>query len=767
MGLLRDILPFLKTVPTITNEEILNIKTRKQLAQIIKENNLIDIIPLSIQLKYNFIFLKNVPQNATSVAYNEEYSTLKILIRNTPNANWSYSNNSNMEDNITKLEIDSNSFTNIKEFNIKEVAIYNIYRANAAYDNLIEDFKTGKLQDDTLFKLLEQSLKPYYKKQDKLEAMVETIKYCYENFDKATALYNMACLSVLVVEFDMSVKRGSYSLFRDRGIDCEIIIDNDFQERKVFYCHELGHAIHFKLKNRKIPTDIKKIIEDISAKNIDIVAEYLNKIEKYYEYNAYKYYQKINEWRKKHQEFGYTKLVNLNRNDYSVFLEEIKKLCKSEKIYQDLLADLNFFLPEEKYYSLDEKEYKNRLYSVLDCLFEYNNSQELDKKTIMRIYAIESTISDLLSGIYLDNYTSSGFGLNYPAYHNSDYYYDSVLEEKYENMIFIELFAHYNELRMTNQKIPLELVQLLGEEIFLNLISIYENIPIEKIDIKKYIDTSTIITEEILEYPDQILSPNKQYFQKSEETRDWLRLDKIHMLSAEKSTLIRQYGTKEGSKIFYCMLLDYYERRVENFDTKVLEKLAQHSDGVILYTINKTLEEKDENGNPIFNDFEKEMLKKIRDKVLYDRVKFLKEEGLLEEELLFPLADLFPEEKTTYNNKFFEVDEGYLDYNNPNVKEMEYYKKYIDRFNIEYYANITLEDDNIVTQISNCICDMFDNSQYDITNIKKIFITKEQTRIHETEEEREEGILVFRYDESPNEITRRLQEQCKKKTKSK
>ena len=767
MGLLIDVIPFLKTVPTITEEEISNIKTRKQLAQIIKENNLIDIIPLSIQLKHSFIFLKNVSKRAMKhAAYNEGYSTLKVLIRNTHNANWSYSNNSNMEDNITKLKIDSNGFTNIKEFNIKEVAIYNIYRADIAYDNLIEDFKAGKLQDATLFKLLEQSLKSYYKKNDELEAMVETIKYCYENFDKATALYNMACLSVLVVEFDMNVKKGMNSFFCDKGTDCEIIIANDYQEREGAHCHELGHAIHFKLKNRKIPTNIKRIIEDLSAKNIDIAAEFIKNIDKYYGYNTDSIIKKIDEWRKKYQEFCYNKLVNLNRNNYSVFLEEIKKLCKNEKIYQDLLIDLDFFLPEEKYLSIDEKEYKNKLYSVLDCLFEYNNSQELDKKIIMRINVIAGIIADLLSGIYLDNYTSNGFGLNYSFYHKSDYYYDIDLEIRYENTIFDELFANYNELRMTNQKIPLELVQLLGEELFLNLISIYENIPVEKIDIKKYIATSPIITKEILEYQNQNLSPNRQYFKKSEDTRYWLRLDKIHSLSAEQSELTKQYGAKEGSKIFFYMLLNYYERNVENFDTKVLENLANHSDGEIIDTINKTIEEKDRNGNPIFTDEEKEMLEKRRDEVLYDRVKFLKEEGLLEEQP-FLFSYLFPREKATYNNKLFEVDEGYLDYNNPNVKEMEYYKKYIDRLNIEYFANITLEDDNIVDQISNCIYDMFDNNQYDITNIKKVFITKDQTRKHETEEERKEGTLVFRYDESPEEINRRLQEQCKKKVKSK
>ena len=144
----------------------------------------------------------------------------------------------------------------------------------------------------------------------------------------------------------------------------------------------------------------------------------------------------------------------------------------------------------------------------------------------------------------------------------------------------------------------------------------------------------------------------------------------------------------------------------------------------------------------------------------------LKEENLLEN-LNFPTAYLEPVQSPTYDDKLYEVDEGYLDYNNPNISRIEYYKKYIDRLNIEYYANITLEDDSMVTEISNHMYDLFDDDQYDITKIKKVFITKDEKREHETEEERKEGTLVFRYDESPIEITRRLEEQCKKESRTK
>ena len=73
----------------------------------------------------------------------------------------------------------------------------------------------------------------------------------------------------------------------------------------------------------------------------------------------------------------------------------------------------------------------------------------------------------------------------------------------------------------------------------------------------------------------------------------------------------------------------------------------------------------------------------------------------------------------------------------------------------------------MVTEISNHMYDLFDDDQYDITKIKKVFITKDEKREHETEEERKEGTLVFQYDESPIEITRRLEEQCKKESRTK
>ena len=714
MGLLMEVTPFLKTIPTISKEEISNIKTKNQLVQVIKKNNLTNVIPLGIQLKYNFIILKK--ELKKYIKCNKDYLTLEELIRNIHNVNWSYSNDNILESSISKLN--SNYLINIEEFNIKEIAIYNIYSANVSYDNLIEDFKTGKLQDDILFNLLGQSLKSFYDKNNALELMVEVIRYCYENGDKVVALYNMACLSVLVVEFNMSVKKGDKSFFCDKGIDCEIVISDGSSLGT--YCHELGHAIYFKLKNEKKPTDVKKIFEELLKKNIDSVAKFIKNLEKYY---------------------------------YYIILKEIRSLFKDDKIYHKLL-DLKKFLSEEEYLSLDKDEYQNRLRSIFDCLFYHNNSHNFDINNIIKLDSVVSMIEDLLSGLYLDNYTSNGFGLNYFYYHPCDYYYDIDLEIVRIDVIFNELFANYNKLRMVNQKIPLELVQLLGDKLFLNLISIYENIPIREINIMNYVTKNSIITEEVLEYPVRKL--NIQYFEHVENQRNLLRLDNFGMISVEHSRLIRQYGDKEGNKIFFEVLLNYYKRNVLNFDTKFLENLASYSDGEIIYYINEIIDSVDISGNPIFNKNEKDILEKRRDEVLYDRARELKEEGLLGD-LLYPYA--LPGE--VYNNKLFEVDEGYLDYNSSNISEIEYYRKYIDRFNIEYFINITLEDNSIVTQMSSSICEMLDD-EYDITRIKKIFITKDQKKAKNTEED---GILVFRYDESIEAISQRLYEQCKKLSK--
>ena len=767
MGLLIDVTPYLKTIPGMTDEEISNIKTRQQLAQIIQKNNLTDKIPLSIQLKNNFIFLKNVSKNARKYgAYSKGYITLKGLIQNTHGINWTYNNNSNMEEIITNLAINSDASTNIEELNIKAVAINNLYRTEVAYDNLIEDFKSGKLEDDAFFHLLEESLKKYYEENNELESMVETMKYCYRNYDKDEALFNMACLSVLVTIFDMSVELGPASFYHEGDWDCNIVIDKGSKRKSKTHCHELGHAIYSKLRNRKTPTDMKRLIEELSGKNIDKVEEFIKNIEKYYDYNMDIYHQKIEEWREKYKESYYSKLENCDRNNYSVFLEEVRKLCKSEEIYQDLLHDLDFFLPEEEYRSLDEKEYKSRLDNIFNKLFDHNNSMELDRDITMKLDAVVGLAEDLLSGIYVDNYTSDGFALNYGRFHLSDYYYDMDFEIRYEDKVFSELFANYNALRMTNQKIPLELVQLLGEELFQNLISVYEGIPQEKVELEKYVATSPIITKEITEYQHQDSKPNRYYIKYSEESRDSLRLGKIPMMDALRTEEIKKYGKKEGTNRFINSLLNYYERNCDGMDTKTLETYASHSDGEIINIINQRINAEDMNGEPVFTEEEKRKLEKRRDEVLYDTLKMLKEEDLLEN-LNFPTAYLEPGQSPTYDDKLYEVDEGYLDYNNPNASRIEYYKKYIDRLNIEYYANITLEDDSMVTEISNHMYDLFDDDQYDITKIKKVFITKDEKREQETEEERKEGTLVFQYDESPIEITRRLEEQCKKESRTK
>ena len=278
--------------------------------------------------------------------------------------------------------------------------------------------------------------------------------------------------------------------------------------------------------------------------------------------------------------------------------------------------------------------------------------------------------------------------------------------------------------------------------------------------------TSPIITKEITEYQHQDSKPNRYYIKYSEESRDSLRLDKIPMMDALCTEEIKKYGKKEGTNRFINSLLNYYERNCDGMDTKTLETYASHSDGEIINIINQRINAEDMNGEPVFTEEEKRKLEKRRDEVLYDTLKMLKEEDLLEN-LNFPTAYLEPGQSPTYDDKLYEVDEGYLDYNNPNASRIEYYKKYIDRLNIEYYANITLEDDSMVTEISNHMYDLFDDDQYDITKIKKVFITKDEKREQETEEERKEGTLVFKYDEPLSEIKQRLQEQCKKEAKSK
>ena len=160
MALLNEIAPYLKTIPKMTEDDIKRIPTKEKLLKILKKNKLIDKIPLSIQLKYDFIILQNIPKQAMKYkVYNKGYLTVKELIQCTPHVNWSYSNNTSMEEQVANLAIKPDNTTNVEELNIKEVAIYNLYRAGVAYDNLIEDFKNGKLEDDVLFQLLEQSLK--------------------------------------------------------------------------------------------------------------------------------------------------------------------------------------------------------------------------------------------------------------------------------------------------------------------------------------------------------------------------------------------------------------------------------------------------------------------------------------------------------------------------------------------------------------------------------------------------------------------------------
>ena len=52
---------------------------------------------------------------------------------------------------------------------------------------------------------------------------------------------------------------------------------------------------------------------------------------------------------------------------------------------------------------------------------------------------------------------------------------------------------------------------------FQNLISVYEGIPQEKVELEKYVATSPIITKEITEYQHQDSKPNRYYIKYSED----------------------------------------------------------------------------------------------------------------------------------------------------------------------------------------------------------------------------------------------------------
>lgn len=75
-------------------------------------------------------------------------------------------------------------------------------------------------------------------------------------------------------------------------------------------------------------------------------------------------------------------------------------------------------------------------------------------------------ISDLLSGIFAETHNADGSGLQYIYFYDFDYYYN-MSDRVYEyDVIFNELFANYNVVRINNKKIPYEIVELLGKDLF-------------------------------------------------------------------------------------------------------------------------------------------------------------------------------------------------------------------------------------------------------------------------------------------------------------
>lgn len=148
--------------------------------------------------------------------------------------------------------------------NIRDIAINNAKKFNNK-KLLLED-----IDGDYEFEIIYKDLYTNYGNNELIVSLLESFKYAYDNYNKDGVLYNMECLSYLLKQCGMKIKKGN-GLY-DPNSNILYFDEDDYHTM----WHELGHAIHFMILNHDIPDDFKEKVMAFVEKNKDSIIKIVN-----------------------------------------------------------------------------------------------------------------------------------------------------------------------------------------------------------------------------------------------------------------------------------------------------------------------------------------------------------------------------------------------------------------------------------------------------------------------------------------------------------
>lgn len=110
--------------------------------------------------------------------------------------------------------------------------------------------------------------------------MVSVIRDKYNNFNKEIALLNIRDLNLLVVLHGTKVMFDYSDYGKSCFLESKNIVNIESDSDDSVYIHELGHAIHYKLKNGCLPNSLEDLIDKFNKIDIDRIDKFLLNIGK-------------------------------------------------------------------------------------------------------------------------------------------------------------------------------------------------------------------------------------------------------------------------------------------------------------------------------------------------------------------------------------------------------------------------------------------------------------------------------------------------------
>lgn len=171
--------------------------------------------------------------------------------------------------------------------------------------------------------------------------------------------------------------------------------------------------------------------------------------------------------------------------------------------------------------------------------------------------------------------------------------------------------------------------------------------------------------------------------------------------------------------------------KLENFQMRRIKD-------VFIYYLNLLLMNKDKNGNDLLGESDEKYFYEI----LYEKIIFLKENEL------FRITNMYTRSVWQKHNR-----------------GPEFSNVYVDRFGIIYFVNISIEDRWMLDYISKLIYEYVQDDSLDVTRLKRIVISKNNTLLFDRYNNTDSSTLVFNYND--DNIIERLLDYCGKKDSKK